>query len=78
MNIYVKPNGIMKDLVHILEELYPGKIQSRMMLEISTEDKKIGTLLKAVDIDTEDEMNAAPMKVKRRKQQRVMQTDPTV
>jgi hypothetical protein len=58
MNIYVNPNGAMEDLVNTLEELRPGMVSSRMVLEITTEDKGLAALLKKLAEDIPDEVNA--------------------
>jgi hypothetical protein len=58
MNIYVNPNGAVEDLVNTLEELRPGMVSSRMVLEISTDDKGLAALLKKLAEDMPDEVNA--------------------
>jgi hypothetical protein len=58
MNIYVNPNGAVEDLVNTLEELRSGMVSSRMVLEISTEDKGLAALLKKLAEDMPDEVNA--------------------
>lgn len=65
MNIYVTPNGAIEDLVNTLEELKPGLVSSRMVLEISTEDKGLALLLKKLASDIPDEFNAPAPKAKR-------------
>lgn len=62
MNIYVTPNAAVEDLVNTIEELKPGMVTSRMVLEISTEDKSLGALLKSIAEGVPDELNAAPSK----------------
>lgn len=63
MNIYVNPNGAVEDLVNTLEELRPGMVSSRMVLEISTEDKGLAMLLKKLASEIPDDVNApAPKK----------------
>lgn len=66
MNIYVNPNGAVEDLVNTLEELRPGLVSSRMVLEISTEDKGLAALLKKLAEYIPDEVNAAPAPAKRK------------
>lgn len=58
MNIYLPPNGAVEDLVNTLEQLRPGMVSSRLMLEVSTEDKGLAMLLKKLADDIPDEMNA--------------------
>jgi hypothetical protein len=58
MNIYVPPNGAVEDLVYTLEELRPGLVRSRLVLEVSTDDKSLGALLKKISEGIPDEMNA--------------------
>lgn len=72
MNIYVNMNGTMEDLVNTLEELRPGLISSRMVLEISTEDKGLAALLKKLAEDIPDEVNAPAMAVHKVKQRKAI------
>lgn len=51
MNIYLEPNTKIEDLVNMLEEIKPGAITSRLVLEVATEDKDLATILKKMASD---------------------------
>lgn len=75
MNIYLPPNGAVEDLINTLEQLKPGMVSSRLMLEVSTQDKGLAMLLKKLASNgIADEMNADPMKVKKARKTRAART----
>lgn len=63
----MNPNGAVEDLVNTLEELRPGMVRSRMVLEISTEDKLLAALLNKLAEDIPDEVNAPAKKPRQTK-----------
>jgi len=67
MNIYAAPNAAMEDLVNAIQELRPGMVTSRLVLEISTDDKGLAALLKRISDDIPDEMNADSLVLPRSK-----------
>jgi len=53
MYIYLEPNTKIEDLVNMLEEIKPGAITSRLVLEVATEDKALAMILKKMASDPE-------------------------
>ncbi len=70
MNIYVPPNGAVEDLVNTLEALKPGMVSSRLVLEVSTEDKGLAMLLRKISGEIPDEMNADSLVAQRSRPER--------
>lgn len=71
MNVYLPINGDIEDLVNTVEALKPGTIQSRQVLEVSTEDKSLAMLLKKLSEGVEDEFNAPMKKVRKPRKARI-------
>lgn len=66
MNIYLPVNNRIEDFLNLLDELKPGLVTTRQVIEVQTSDKAIASLLEKIGEDAVDDLNANPVMAKRR------------